>query len=283
MNSPKIDRCRTAFKLPADGRHTHPKRFLPAVPLNHQVHTSEKLRTSLALTSSSHHALAGTETALVNRQCPAIKHPQQPARNRVSCLLCRPAGELTQIAALAAVTHAPAAPADTKKYLRFADKQGRKEFSDTTHVLKGDYVLNRRPTNEKLSLKSVTSSPHATLLKSSLSGSITNLILAIAPLRRRANSSTNALPASITQRQHRHAQGLPSEGELVFIVGKTLRNSTRASKGLTPLARWTLGRHRTPLRKLENQAQRRGHPKTEYDCPAIVSYASQSSRSHRAM
>ena len=175
MNSPKIDRCRTAFKLPADGRHTHPKRFLPAVPLNHQVHTSEKLRTSLALTSSSHHALAGTETALVNRQCPAIKHPQQPARNRVSCLLCRPAGELTQIAALAAVTHAPAAPADTKKYLRFADKQGRKEFSDTTHVLKGDYVLNRRPTNEKLSLKSVTSSPHATLLKSSLSGSITDL------------------------------------------------------------------------------------------------------------
>ena len=143
--------------------------------------------------------------------------------------------ELIQMAALAAsATPAPAATSDIKKYVRF-EKDGRKAFGildgDTIHVLKQNYVIDAKPTNEKLPLKSVTLMAPVDPPK----------ILAVG-LNYKSHIGARPTPPAcelfykpITCLNHpgadivipKDSKNTHYEGELVIVIGKTLSKGTR--------------------------------------------------------
>ena len=232
--------------------------------------------------------------------------------------------ELIQLAGLATtVAQVPAAPSsEIKKYVRF-EKNGRKAFGilegDLIRVLPGNYVQYSKPTREVQPLNSVTLLAPCDPLK----------VLAVG-LNYKSHIGTRPTPPvpemfykPITCLNSHNAnivipkdsKNTHYEGELVIIIGKTVRNATReqaqaAIFGVTcgndvserdwqsgpqkdlqwwrakgadtfgPVGPWVItGLNYSNLllqTKLNGEVvQKQNTSDLLYDCPAIVAYASQ--------
>jgi len=228
------------------------------------------------------------------------------------------------MAALAAAATPPSqASTEVKKYVRFLANNRRKAYGvldgDTIHVLPDHYVLATKPTREKIPLKSVTLIAPCDPLK----------VLAVGLNYKSHIGNRPAPPApemfykpiTCLERHEgnivipKDSKNTHYEGELVIIIGQTVRNATRdeakaAIFGVTcgndvserdwqggpqkdlqwwrakgadtfgPIGPWVVtgldyGNLLLQTRLNGQVVQKQNTSDLLYDCPAIVAYTSQ--------
>jgi 2-keto-4-pentenoate hydratase/2-oxohepta-3-ene-1,7-dioic acid hydratase in catechol pathway len=145
--------------------------------------------------------------------------------------------ELIQLAALTAAATLPsqAATTEIKKYVRFSDKSGRKAFGlldgDTIHVLKSNYVFDQKPTRETIPLKNVTLLPPCDPLKVLAVGLNYKSHIGNRPTPPAPEMFYKPITCLTSQGADivipKDSKNTHYEGELVIIVGKTVRNATK--------------------------------------------------------